>query len=68
MPVRLEIGPKDIEKSQVVLARRDTRTKSSAPVESLVATVTELLGESSSRCSAARSRSARSTRRVRDLR
>jgi prolyl-tRNA synthetase len=45
VPVRLEIGPKDIEKSQVVLARRDTRTKSSAPVESLVSTVTELLGE-----------------------
>ncbi len=27
MPLRLEIGPKDIEKSQVVLARRDTREK-----------------------------------------
>jgi prolyl-tRNA synthetase len=45
VPVRVEIGPKDIEKSQVVLARRDTRTKSSAPVESLVSTVTELLGD-----------------------
>ena len=30
VPVRLEIGPKDIEKSQVVLARRDTREKTSA--------------------------------------
>ena len=28
VPLRLEIGPKDIEKSQVVLARRDTREKS----------------------------------------
>ena len=27
VPLRLEIGPKDIEKSQVVLARRDTREK-----------------------------------------
>jgi prolyl-tRNA synthetase len=27
VPVRLEIGPKDIEKHQVVLARRDTREK-----------------------------------------
>ena len=27
VPVRLEIGPKDIEKSTVVLARRDTREK-----------------------------------------
>ena len=33
VPVRIEIGPKDIEKSQVVLARRDTREKSSAPVD-----------------------------------
>ena len=27
VPLRLEIGPKDIEKSQVLLARRDTREK-----------------------------------------
>ena len=27
VPLRLEIGPKDIEKSQVMLARRDTREK-----------------------------------------
>ena len=31
VPLRLEIGPKDIEKSQVVLARRDTREKSVRP-------------------------------------
>src|SRR6478609_4714440 len=29
VPLRLEIGPKDLEKSEVVLARRDTRQKSS---------------------------------------
>ena len=45
VPVRVEIGPKDIEKSQVVLARRDTRTKSPAPVESLAATMTSLLDD-----------------------
>ena len=27
VPLRLEIGPKDIEKSQVLIARRDTREK-----------------------------------------
>jgi prolyl-tRNA synthetase len=45
VPVRVEIGPKDIEKSQVVLARRDTRTKSPAPVESVAATMTSLLDD-----------------------
>ena len=35
VPLRLEIGPKDIEKSQVVLARRDTRQKSFVPMEGL---------------------------------
>jgi prolyl-tRNA synthetase len=45
VPLRLEIGPKDIEKSQVVLARRDTREKSSAPMEGLSAHVAGLLDE-----------------------
>jgi prolyl-tRNA synthetase len=35
VPLRLEIGPKDIEKSQVMLARRDTREKSSAAMDGL---------------------------------
>jgi prolyl-tRNA synthetase len=39
VPLRLEIGPKDIEKSQVVLARRDTRQKSFVPMEGLGAHV-----------------------------
>ncbi len=43
VPLRLEIGPKDIEKSQVVLARRDTREKSAASMEGLVAHVEGLL-------------------------
>jgi prolyl-tRNA synthetase len=45
VPLRLEIGPKDIEKSQVVLARRDTRQKSPAPMEGLGGHVAQLLDE-----------------------
>ncbi|MBL8142139.1 MAG: proline--tRNA ligase [Acidobacteria bacterium] len=43
VPVRLEIGPKDIEKAQVMLARRDTREKMSASMETVVPFVTDLL-------------------------
>jgi prolyl-tRNA synthetase len=43
VPLRLEIGPKDLEKSQVVLARRDTREKAFVPMEGLAAHVEELL-------------------------
>jgi prolyl-tRNA synthetase len=39
VPIRMEIGPKDLEKSQVVLARRDTRVKSFVPMEGLAAHV-----------------------------
>jgi prolyl-tRNA synthetase len=45
VPLRLEIGPKDIEKSQVVLVRRDTREKQPAPIDGLAAGVMALLGE-----------------------
>ena len=43
MPLRLEIGPKDIEKSQVMLARRDTREKSSAAMDGLASHVVGML-------------------------
>ncbi len=43
VPVRLEIGPKDVEKQQVVLVRRDNRAKSFVPVAGLVPAVQELL-------------------------
>ena len=43
VPLRLEIGPKDIEKGQVVLARRDTREKLPTPLDGLEARVRELL-------------------------
>jgi prolyl-tRNA synthetase len=44
-PLRLEIGPKDIEKNQVVLARRDTREKAAAAIDGLAERVVELLEE-----------------------
>ena len=45
VPLRLEIGPKDIEKSSVFAARRDTRAKQSLPMDGLAARVTSLLDE-----------------------
>ena len=47
MPLRLEIGPKDIEKTQVVLARRDTREKTFVPMDGLAAHVEQLLDDDS---------------------
>ena len=43
VPLRLEIGPKDIEKSQVLIARRDTREKLGVPMEGLANALRELL-------------------------
>jgi prolyl-tRNA synthetase len=43
VPVRIEIGPRDIEKSQVVLARRDTREKTPASMDGLAEHVRALL-------------------------
>jgi prolyl-tRNA synthetase len=45
VPLRLEIGPKDIEKSSVLLARRDTREKLAVPMEGLAPRVRSLLTE-----------------------
>jgi prolyl-tRNA synthetase len=45
VPLRLEIGPKDIEKSQVVLARRDTREKAGVAMDGLAGRVAGLLDE-----------------------
>ena len=42
-PLRLEIGPKDIERGQVVLARRDTREKMPTSMEGLTGIITALL-------------------------
>jgi len=43
VPLRLEIGPKDIEKQQVVLARRDNGKKQFVAFESLFSVVNQLL-------------------------
>jgi prolyl-tRNA synthetase len=45
VPLRLEIGPKDIEKSAVFAARRDTRTKTSLPMAGLADTIRTLLDD-----------------------
>jgi prolyl-tRNA synthetase len=45
VPLRLEIGPKDIEKAQVFSARRDTREKAAIPMANLTARVPALLEE-----------------------
>jgi prolyl-tRNA synthetase len=33
IPLRMEVGPKDLEKGQVVLVRRDTREKTEVPID-----------------------------------
>src|ERR671913_1678274 len=45
VPLRLEIGPKDIEKQSVFAARRDTRAKQSLPMDGLADTITALLAD-----------------------
>ena len=45
VPLRLEIGPKDIEKSSVLVARRDTREKQALPMEGLPAAIRAAPGE-----------------------
>ena len=43
VPIRLEIGPKDMAKGQVMLARRDTGEKTAVKEKKLAETVKELL-------------------------
>jgi prolyl-tRNA synthetase len=45
VPLRLEIGPKDIEKAQVLIARRDTREKLAVPMDGLAGRVSTLLDD-----------------------
>ena len=45
VPLRLEIGPKDLEKSQVLVARRDTREKLGVPMDGLAGRIRELLDD-----------------------
>jgi prolyl-tRNA synthetase len=43
VPVRLEIGPKDVEKEQCVLVRRDTRAKEFVPLSGVARRLADLL-------------------------
>lgn len=43
VPVRIAIGPKDLEKGTVELARRDTLTKEFVPIEKVVETINHLM-------------------------
>jgi prolyl-tRNA synthetase len=45
VPLRVELGPKDIEKSAVLVARRDTREKQSMPMDGLPGRLRQLLDE-----------------------
>ncbi len=43
VPIRIEIGPRDIEKSQIVAARRDTFERVEVKEEQLVSAISEML-------------------------
>ncbi len=45
VPLRLELGPKDIEKNQCVLVRRDTREKIFVNLDELETKITEILAD-----------------------
>ena len=45
LPLRIEIGPRDIEAGKMVLVRRDTHEKVEAPLENAAETVQKLLAD-----------------------
>ncbi len=45
VPIRIEIGPKDVKKGQVIAARRDTFEKVAVKDEELVSSIDEMLKE-----------------------
>jgi prolyl-tRNA synthetase len=45
VPIRMEIGPKDIENNQVTIARRDTLEKSTLSMDNLTDNISKLLDE-----------------------
>lgn len=45
VPLRIAVGPRDLENNQVELARRDTMEKSSTPMDGLTGKVKSLLAE-----------------------
>src|SRR5690606_17079052 len=45
VPVRITVGPRDVQNNQVELARRDTKEKSSIATENIISTVLNLMIE-----------------------
>ena len=45
VPIRIEVGPRDVKQNQVMLVRRDTREKIAVKEEEAPATVTQMLTE-----------------------
>jgi prolyl-tRNA synthetase len=45
VPLRVEIGPKDVAKAQVMIARRDTREKQAIPIEGAASLIAAKLEE-----------------------
>lgn len=43
VPLRLEVGPRDVRQRQAVVVRRDTREKNSLPLESITGRIPDLL-------------------------
>jgi prolyl-tRNA synthetase len=44
-PVRIAVGPRDLENNQVEIARRDTKEKTTVSMEGITETVTQLLAD-----------------------
>jgi prolyl-tRNA synthetase len=45
VPIRIEIGPKDVDRGQAVVVRRDTAAKTAMPLEEVTVQVPQLLDE-----------------------
>ncbi len=45
VPVRIAVGPRDLENNQVEIARRDTKEKTTVSMEGITETVTQLLSD-----------------------
>ena len=45
IPIRIEVGPRDVEKSEVTIVRRDTLEKQTCKMSELVGVVQKLVGE-----------------------
>lgn len=45
VPLRIEIGPKDLEKKQVVIVRRDTGIKEAVKIDDLIVKTIKILGD-----------------------